>query len=622
MKVTSQLPKYQSPKRKRSSSGEAHTPINNLTKTPSDFAPKHGSLLYRSNSDKVTPVSRVSRSMDAIKPVGLRGIRAEINTSKSGDTTLQDTSHCEANVSGAAVEAASLSISLASSTNSPSEGSHVKNNTGILSSRPHSPDIVSFHHYDHSKLMRSPVKMSLSQRMLFDEALCVKISESPRLPLKPSGPHSARRPSIIGCSCTSGNNACSGCKWRSKRDFDEDEDLSDDEAGGKFQQMLHFSDEDSVAASDITLHELEENELSEINTCVEGQMSSLRVDKNRRLRGQQDEWNLEQRFGSPDSFGGSLYSRANSPDLGFSGTPVFSVDSPADVFTGPDRAHSASRAKRDQSRSPLPITPPIPATVRNLTALFESSTQRPVPSQSAFDRKFMGSPTFLSKNCPATPLRPPHYLNSGDDQDAVRRPAGIYRTNSLAVNKVLLSQSEITEDAEVSFHRDFEDEGVLGSGQFSTVFLGRAKDGSGRVCAIKRLNSQFRSRKERDFHLNEVRTMERIGKVPCDFVLHFFTAWQEDGHLYVDLEFAANGTLRDLNQSLNLRGERCSDEAAWCILHDVTRGLKHIHSCGFVHLDIKPANILIAANGVLKIGDFGNAVPIGEDRDGSEGDTR
>jgi mitosis inhibitor protein kinase SWE1 len=35
--------------------------------------------------------------------------------------------------------------------------------------------------------------------------------------------------------------------------------------------------------------------------------------------------------------------------------------------------------------------------------------------------------------------------------------------------------------------------------------------------------------------------------------------------------------------------------------------LKHIHDSGFIHLDLKPANILVSFEGVLKIADFGMA---------------
>ena len=35
--------------------------------------------------------------------------------------------------------------------------------------------------------------------------------------------------------------------------------------------------------------------------------------------------------------------------------------------------------------------------------------------------------------------------------------------------------------------------------------------------------------------------------------------------------------------------------------------MKHIHDLGFIHLDLKPANVLITFEGVLKIADFGMA---------------
>lgn len=50
-------------------------------------------------------------------------------------------------------------------------------------------------------------------------------------------------------------------------------------------------------------------------------------------------------------------------------------------------------------------------------------------------------------------------------------------------------------------------------------------------------------------------------------------------------------------------------------------GLAHIHSCDVVHLDIKPANLLISAKGVIKIGDFGMAASVGSKED-KEGDNK
>lgn len=45
------------------------------------------------------------------------------------------------------------------------------------------------------------------------------------------------------------------------------------------------------------------------------------------------------------------------------------------------------------------------------------------------------------------------------------------------------------------------------------------------------------------------------------------------------------------------------------------QGLKHIHDSGFIHLDLKPANVFVDWEGVLKIGDFGLASPWPASRD-------
>ena len=47
-------------------------------------------------------------------------------------------------------------------------------------------------------------------------------------------------------------------------------------------------------------------------------------------------------------------------------------------------------------------------------------------------------------------------------------------------------------------------------------------------------------------------------------------------------------------------------------------GLEHIHQKGYVHLDIKPENILITKHLEVKIADFGlNSLITGEDGNGN-----
>ena len=80
--------------------------------------------------------------------------------------------------------------------------------------------------------------------------------------------------------------------------------------------------------------------------------------------------------------------------------------------------------------------------------------------------------------------------------------------------------------------------------------------------------------------------------------------------------------MKDLLCDFFHRKDHIPEATVWKIAHDVANGLEHIHSCGLVHLDIKPANILIDNKGILKIGDFGMATTQGPGEDGEEGDQR
>ncbi|TIC25877.1 kinase-like protein [Wallemia mellicola] len=54
--------------------------------------------------------------------------------------------------------------------------------------------------------------------------------------------------------------------------------------------------------------------------------------------------------------------------------------------------------------------------------------------------------------------------------------------------------------------------------------------------------------------------------------------------------------------------DRLEETRVWKILGDIAEGVKFLHACGIWHLDLKPANIFVTANGTLRIGDFGLAV--------------
>jgi mitosis inhibitor protein kinase SWE1 len=48
-----------------------------------------------------------------------------------------------------------------------------------------------------------------------------------------------------------------------------------------------------------------------------------------------------------------------------------------------------------------------------------------------------------------------------------------------------------------------------------------------------------------------------------------------------------------------------TEDQVWDILLDMACSLKQVHDSGFVHMDIKPGNFFVKADGTVKLGDFG-----------------
>ncbi len=77
---------------------------------------------------------------------------------------------------------------------------------------------------------------------------------------------------------------------------------------------------------------------------------------------------------------------------------------------------------------------------------------------------------------------------------------------------------------------------------------------------------------------------------------------------YLAMKLITGGDL----QSLVLKHGPVREEQALALLRDSAAGLGAVHAGGFISRDIKPANILLEANGNPRLSDFGVAVPLGE----------
>ncbi len=78
---------------------------------------------------------------------------------------------------------------------------------------------------------------------------------------------------------------------------------------------------------------------------------------------------------------------------------------------------------------------------------------------------------------------------------------------------------------------------------------------------------------------------------------------QDDGDVVIVMEYVPGHTLSDL---IRARG-RLSPDKALPVLRGVAAALDAIHARGLVHRDVKPANVLVSDEGVVKLADLGTA---------------
>ncbi|HZU79192.1 MAG TPA: serine/threonine-protein kinase, partial [Acidimicrobiales bacterium] len=91
-------------------------------------------------------------------------------------------------------------------------------------------------------------------------------------------------------------------------------------------------------------------------------------------------------------------------------------------------------------------------------------------------------------------------------------------------------------------------------------------------------------------------------------VLAVYDWGEDDTGPFLVLEFLGGGSLRDLLDE----GRRVSLSQAVAIGIQASEGLAYAHGRGFVHRDVKPANLLFGEDERLRIGDFGLARALAE----------
>jgi predicted Ser/Thr protein kinase len=141
----------------------------------------------------------------------------------------------------------------------------------------------------------------------------------------------------------------------------------------------------------------------------------------------------------------------------------------------------------------------------------------------------------------------------------------------------------------------------LGRGAMGMVFQAEDPD-IGRAVAIKLVRADLLQGTDRDEFLTRFRHEARAaGRCTHPNIVALYDLAQHEGNPFLAMEYV-DGT--DLAEALRERG-RFTPADAVAIVTQVLDALGAAHAAGIVHRDVKPANILLQANGHVKVTDFG-----------------
>src|SRR5688572_19293807 len=147
----------------------------------------------------------------------------------------------------------------------------------------------------------------------------------------------------------------------------------------------------------------------------------------------------------------------------------------------------------------------------------------------------------------------------------------------------------------------------------AVVYLGR-DPAIDRLVAIKLLRDSLDSPELRERFAREARS---AGRLRHTNIVTVFQVGEHEDAPYIVMEYVPGETVGEIIR------RRATLPVTWKlrIIEDVCRGLAYAHKAGIVHRDMKPANIQIDSDGVVKVLDFGIA-RIGEQRAGEQELTR
>ncbi|XP_010421756.1 PREDICTED: mitogen-activated protein kinase kinase kinase 9-like isoform X2 [Camelina sativa] len=157
---------------------------------------------------------------------------------------------------------------------------------------------------------------------------------------------------------------------------------------------------------------------------------------------------------------------------------------------------------------------------------------------------------------------------------------------------------------------------LMRQGSFGSVYEAISEDGD--FFAVKEVSLLNQGSQAQECIQQVEEEIALLSQLQHQNIVRYRGSTKEGSNLYIFLELVSQGSLLKLYERYQLR-----DSVVSLYTRQILDGLRYLHDKGLVHRDIKCANILVDANGAVKLADFGLAKvinPKGNDVYGSPAD--
>lgn len=145
---------------------------------------------------------------------------------------------------------------------------------------------------------------------------------------------------------------------------------------------------------------------------------------------------------------------------------------------------------------------------------------------------------------------------------------------------------------------DFESIAIIGRGAFGEVRLCRKKDNRA-VFAMKVMKKSEMFKKNQVAHIRAERDVLALCNNQWVVKLHF--SFQDEKYLHLVMEYLPGGDL----MTILMKYDTLTDDQTRFYMAEVALAIKSVHDINYLHRDLKPDNVLLDANGHIKLSDFG-----------------